>query len=259
MNLIKDKKGIEFYLPFLAVLCIVIFTWTTYTMTTKNLQDSEFKAGETAKYIIQIYDEAEHAWFYLDESAKVATESSFKKLCNNGGYSENSSCQKEVSLSGSEYVIWDTCPEFNPEKQFENQVKLDLRSILRNYRAYYKESYNGFTESYTQLINDLTIDSIEDNKINFKELNYYIEVHSGSTYKVKPFSKFDQPNLGLFYSLYNALASCDSKESCEAKIQGSTVTKQGTKLYVKVENEDCNIQFIVDKSKPIQGKASPFN
>ncbi|MBS3112411.1 hypothetical protein J4459_04055 [Candidatus Woesearchaeota archaeon] len=253
----KNKKGLEVYLPFLAILSIIVFTWTAYTISSVSHEDSIFKAGETSKYLIQIYDEAEKALFYIKESTRLASDDAFKTICDNAGYKDGE-CKKETLFNGRTYVDWNSCSKLDPETNYFEQFKFTLKSYFQNYKSFYPESKDGFTDSYSQLINNLEINFIEGDTIYFKELTYHIETQRNTTYNVKPISKIITPDFIEFNKIYNSFSSCTDLPSCAIKLPDYKISSQGSKIYLSSENKDCQIQITVDKSKPLQGRVSAF-
>lgn len=223
------KKGVVFF-PIFFIVSLLVLTATAYIFHKEKTSTYSAEIGSTAREIILLYEEESKLSYFLEKSLKFAMESSLNKLAENGGYEEINNCKKI-----NNYVIWNTCNEFSPRKNYEAQLKKELEKYLFNYPIKIKN-----------------LEISKDGK--FLIIIAKVEFEGKIIYKPKIEIKSDYPNLSIYDKIYNEIATCYSKkpEDCIAS-NNFNVRLEGN--YLKISKE--NIKFAVALNMKLQ-PVKPF-
>ena len=283
----KNKKG-DIFLPALVVITIVVFSTLAYYIYLNNVEREKFlPVGEQSKALIGLYSETQNAEFYAQASAKFAKEDALKILAENGGYAKTNACQRtEQKIGEDSLIIFNTCPEFDPESEYKKQFEISLKEYLSNYKSQYGGEINkdhirevksyfasNFEITNASLVNAVSTKNvqsleIEDNQmlkdgtnmIKFKTSKYPVDYsRNDSYYEYQIKISLDAPNLKSYNELYLALKSCPNKiETCtqilKQKFKNSEILQKGSYLSINTKDQG-SIRLLFDVSAPVPKKA----
>lgn len=250
MKIFKTKKAGTAFTVTLIIITLVIFGALAFAIHNNNLErEKEIPIGTQAIALIKIYNEAERANFYVENSAVQSQELALTTIANNAGYTEKNSCKKTQKTIGDEQLmIFDSsCGIFDPEASYQQQFKESLSKYLYAYDSSYQPTgldpsilkqiadfFNGEVKidegKYIKLVSAALIRalSIESNEINnnkeiitFRPIKYPIEFSSdNSYYEYRIKIELKKPSLSGYAKLYSTLEKCrEKKDDCEILIK----------------------------------------
>jgi len=268
-----NKKGI--FLPLFVFSSIVILGVLFYVMNTTEAKKEDF-VGLKAVNIIKTYDEAEKINLYLDLAAKYSYENTLKNMAENGGYSSEAKCEKtQPNLIDQEpYVIWNTCPVLNPDKEFELQFKKEIKDYINKYESSYiglnygelnlKSPGISHNDIFTKALQDTNLLNIENSENNlivtFSDIDLQIENTESSKITIKPKTKTQKPDIRIYEELYTLVKNyCIKKEfeECQGKLSkifsNIELKKESEIIKLKLLKENYSIKIAFNTDYEIPG------
>lgn len=270
----RNKKGVELFLPMLVIITFFLLGITAYAINKANLNlEKEGKIGETSTFLFKIFDEAQKAQLYIEESTRLASIQTAKKLADNGGTSERNNCQKSKPPTlgiQREYILFNTCKGYDAQESFQDYMNSTVTKYLKNYQSaiapekidwatafFYDISEEERQEelsrvySYYVIINSIA--SFKDKVVEFQPIKYAFRTKDTdrSTYEITPKVKLDI-DLSIYEKLHQVLFICTSLEDCQNKIKAkfpdAEVIVFDPVIYIKLTNNP-DIYIAIDTSK----------
>lgn len=266
-----NKKG--FFLP-LFVLLMPLILGTLYGIMYLEEAKKTDLVGLEAINIIKANDEVEKINIYLDLAAKHSSENALKILASNGGFSGGSTCKKtEKTLTEQEeYVIWNTCPVLNPEREFKIQLKNEFKSFIDIYESSYQQTnyekplemttqeqvnYNNLYTENTRKAEVAEIEEAEDNYIiSLSEISLPVEGSQDSAITFAPKTSLEKQDFSQYEGIYFIVRNnCVEKQIEECRLalrqeySTATTRKENNILKIKVPLEDYTVKFALYSNK----------
>lgn len=254
-----NKKGI--FLPLFVFFSIAVLGMLFYIMQTTESKKEDF-IGLKAINIIKTYDEAEKINLYLDLATKYSYENAIKNLAENGGYSADTKCEKTQQdlVDQEQYVIWNTCPVLDSNKEFKNQLKKELKIYLTKYESSYidldyeelelEKPEKSQNQIFTETVRNTNLLSIENSILTFSDMDLYIENAENSKLTLKPKTKTTKPNFKTYEELRTLVKNyCIKKEfeECQDKLSkifaNIEIKKENEVVKLSLPQDNYNIKF----------------
>ncbi len=270
----RNKKGVELFLPMLVIITFFLLGITAYAINKANINlEKEGKIGETSTFLFKIFDEAEKAKLYIEESTKLASMQSAKQLADNGGTSEKNNCRKSKPPTlgiQREYVLFNTCKDYNPQESFQDYLNSTVVKYFKNYKSaiapekvYWatallydvseEERQEELSRVYSYYVKINSIASFKDKVVEFQPLKYAFRTQDTdrSTYEITPKVKLDL-DFSKYDTLHQVLFICTSLEDCQNKIKAkfpdAEVIVFNSVIYLKLPGNP-DIYIAIDTSK----------
>ncbi len=235
----KNKKGL--YLPlFVMVVPVILAALLGVIISAEN--DKESFVGFRAVKILKAFDESEKINLYIDIAAEHSKENAFKNTAENGGYNSGSRCEKtqKTVVNQESYIIWNTCPVLNPEKEFEAELKNELKSFFQIYKSSYKnadlarifgrssQNRQDYSVFYTENVRNANILEIQKNNNEFviaiSDITLPIEETEDSAATLAPKTKIKVPDFSIYKKIHKIVSeNCINKDfnECSSEISSS--------------------------------------
>src|SRR3989344_4466163 len=179
-----NKKGM--FTPLIIILTLIFLTSLAFIIS-QNKERLEVNIGESSSNIEKTYTDELKINLFLNEAIKQTIEDIEEQIETNGGYAA-----QKCSIDNLEetYIIWNTCQELNPEKEFKEEFDKKIKL--------YTASFNIFLEKYY-----FNRKLLESEKLKIKEK------YPKTTY-------FFKNNL-LYFELNNLRLEIDLKKELQKK------------------------------------------
>jgi len=261
----KNKKGL--YLPLFVMIVPVILAALLGVMISAE-NDKEDFVGFRAVKILKAVDESGKINLYIDVAAEHSKANALKNMAVNGGYNSKNRCEKTARtlVDNEQYVIWNTCPVLNLEKEFETEFKQELKSLLQIYKSLYKtadyekilgrssQNRQDYAVFYTGNVRNASILSIERKQSEFmitiSDIALPVEETADSAIILQPKTKIQIPDFFLYRKLHKTISErCINREfnDCSAEITsnfpGSEILHEDNIYKFKIPAEGLTIKF----------------
>jgi len=219
------KKGV--FTPWLVFFTLFVLSTLVFTISRAEDQKKLIRTGEPAISILAIYNDGERISFFLEETVKISQKETLQILKENAGYPEKNNCQKQNNI-----IIWNTCPYFDVEENFNIQ----LNEIITNY-----------IKQYPKLLNQIPNPIITDNSVEFKDINDMERTGKRGLITSYSFSYVINKKIELNkeISIYNKIY--DTAQSCNLGISITDMeVEYCTNLLKSIENTETtrNNEFL---------------
>ena len=240
------KKGV--FTPYLVLFTLFILSTLVFTISRAEEQKKLIRTGEPAISILALYNEGEGISFFLEDTSKISITETLKILKENAGYPEKNTCQKKDNL-----IIWNTCPYFDVEENFNIQLN---------------ETITNYIEQYPK---ELSNPIITENSIDFNDINNMKRTGKRGLLDSYSFNyvinkKIElNKDLSIYPEIYNAAQSCSFGTSITDKeiescinilkaIENTVITRNNE--FLKIENN--GLKILIDTKKTIQPPEKPI-
>lgn len=253
----------------ITILTIFILGGLAIAMLRENADRQEAElVGLQAATLLKIYGEAENAKNYLKKSIELSKDESFLTLAENAGFPEDNQCQKTKSIAGpQEYVLINTCPDLDLEKNFleelKNKINIHQRFYITGYnflkfdKGLYRKKFlelnlnfqeqKDLKSQYEFNINFAKIKNIErkgnEYKIDYEPITYDLELsYLGSTYITTPSYKIISPDFKEFNKFYsiaetaikNSKTISQTKSDLLGSFPNAKITTSGNLIFIDI-------------------------
>lgn len=234
------------FLPLLVVVTFVILGILAFTIENSNRnKEMQEKLGTDAENLFTIYDEALRFELYMQQAQPYAEEYTVRKLHEFGGYSTQADCElrfKSIAIDETYYLL-NTCPEFNPQQAYTEQMQVRLQKYVDNYHSVYPDplqtcrglskwqvgEYRPVAEQLNELYNNAKVSATHQEAnitvdLHPKECGYIL--NTDTTYTHHFSLELGQPDLNKFTQTFNLAKECTTLQACQVSFteQGAEAT-----------------------------------
>ena len=251
-----NKKG-EIFIPIMLIVFITLLLLFAMLIRDNNKKLEQIKIAEVPLRVLNTYEKDIQIKTYLTELSKQISNTNLE---SNGGYLKPCSFYKDFS-SGLTYTQWQTCPELNTKKDFEDNFKTKINEYTESSNLFMQNLLNRELDNKEKLI-------VKDIKIE-KEITVIYEpiilnnsiTNLSIEYTFTPEIKTKMPDLSIYSKFHDLISiNCINKPQTNCKslleenFKGILIKFQGNNLLISYNK----INLAIDTTKHLQPKFNQF-